>query len=217
MHMNPFGLLGGDLRGALPNPTIAPDGAAALGDILYADAAGRWRRLPGNTTTEVQALLQTGTGAASAVPFWWPFPFGKGVTANQATFVNVATNITSLSFPVRAGESWNGSFIVIFTTAVAATGCQFAFTVPAGATGSMAISGNTTAVTATTLYNSTAITTLSTTFFGTATGITARVQIDLVLVNPTNAGTVQLQGKSGGATTTIQINPGTQFLVQRFA
>jgi hypothetical protein len=43
---------------------------AALGDTIYADAAGKATRLGGNTTIARQFLTQTGTGSASAPPAW---------------------------------------------------------------------------------------------------------------------------------------------------
>jgi hypothetical protein len=41
-----------------------------LGDLLYTDATPEWNRLAGNTTATKKFLVQTGTGAISAVPSW---------------------------------------------------------------------------------------------------------------------------------------------------
>jgi hypothetical protein len=45
-------------------------GSALLGDLIYADANPKWTKLAGNTTTTKKFLVQTGTGAISAVPAW---------------------------------------------------------------------------------------------------------------------------------------------------
>jgi hypothetical protein len=42
----------------------------AVGDILYSSATNTLAKLAGNTTTTKKALVQTGTGSASAAPAW---------------------------------------------------------------------------------------------------------------------------------------------------
>ncbi len=64
--------------------------AFALGDILYRAATG-WKRLPGNTTTTPKALMQTGTGVASAAPAWvTPAAPGTGTVTNTGTLTDHA-------------------------------------------------------------------------------------------------------------------------------
>ena len=44
--------------------------SAVLGDTLYGNATPAWTKLAGNTTTTKKFLIQTGTGAISAIPAW---------------------------------------------------------------------------------------------------------------------------------------------------
>ncbi|MBI3927281.1 MAG: tail fiber domain-containing protein [Armatimonadetes bacterium] len=65
-------------------------GAAALGDILYSNAANSMARLAGNTTTARKFLSQTGTGSASAAPSWEPLQVGD-LPAHTHSAADIAT------------------------------------------------------------------------------------------------------------------------------
>ena len=68
-----------------------------LGDIIYESGASTAARLPGNTTSGLQFLTQTGTGSASAAPVWHTIVAGDIPTLNQNTSGNAATATTSLN------------------------------------------------------------------------------------------------------------------------
>jgi hypothetical protein len=66
---------------------------SALGDLIYGGAAGTRTRLAGNTTTTLKYLVQTGDGAASAVPAWTQGAFSH--LSGNATVAQGGTNLTS--------------------------------------------------------------------------------------------------------------------------
>jgi hypothetical protein len=63
-----------------------------LGDILYASTANTLSKLTGNTTSGIQYLSQTGTGAVSAAPVWATIS-GGDITGTALTKVD-DTNVT---------------------------------------------------------------------------------------------------------------------------
>ena len=139
---SPIGPCGGDLGGSFPNCTvIGTNGAAlpvsaplvgtnasgqivpqvvmtALGDTIAGGASGAPARIPGNTTTGLMFLSQTGNGSASALPSWQTAPTGviastfsqgdmicaKGsdTTVNAATITG-ATNAAPVVFTAASG------------------------------------------------------------------------------------------------------------------
>lgn len=64
----------------------------ALGDTLYASALNTLSKLPGNITSGIQYLAQTGNGAVSAAPAWTTIS-GGDITGAALTRVN-DTNVT---------------------------------------------------------------------------------------------------------------------------
>lgn len=65
----------------------------SLGDIIYENGTPAPTRLPGNTTSAKNFLVQTGTGSASAAPGWGTIVAGDVPTLNQNT-TGTASNIT---------------------------------------------------------------------------------------------------------------------------
>ena len=87
-----------------------------LGDILYASAATTISKLPGNTTTTLKYLTQTGDGSASAAPVW------AELTTSDLPLTDVphgGTGLTTLTqYGVLVG---NGTSAVSVTAAGTAT------------------------------------------------------------------------------------------------
>ena len=130
---------------------IAQTPLTTLGDMLYANATPALTRLPGNTTSTLNILTQTGTGSASAAPVWQtataagvaPFTFkavtfsatpafayGSGATTFELTLTG---NVTS-STVSGAGAGQGATFIICQD----ATGSR-TFAWPAGFKGAMTI------------------------------------------------------------------------------
>lgn len=67
-----------------------------LGDTIYGGAAGTGTRLAGNTTSALNLLVQTGTGAVSAAPAW-STPLGAGLPTLAAsnTFTGTLNTINT--------------------------------------------------------------------------------------------------------------------------
>lgn len=61
-----------DLLSNTHQDTVAA--SPVLGDLIYGNATPKWERLPGNTTTQLKFLAQTGTGTVSATPVWTAIP-----------------------------------------------------------------------------------------------------------------------------------------------
>jgi hypothetical protein len=76
----------------------------AIGDTLYASSGTTLSKLAGNTTTQAQVLMQTGTGAASQAPVWHTL-----VTADITDLTSASTGITKLG-TVTTGV-WNAGII----------------------------------------------------------------------------------------------------------
>lgn len=85
--------------------TLSP--MTALGDMIYGGAAGTGTRLPGNTTSALNVLTQTGTGAASAAPAWATL-VGAGIAGLAAsnTFTGASGQaITSSTTPLTITQA----------------------------------------------------------------------------------------------------------------
>lgn len=78
-----------------PSASVSPPITTyALGDILYGKADGTLGRLPGNTTTGIQFLSQTGTGSASAAPAWQTLTSGSFLLTGSGTGLFSNTDLT---------------------------------------------------------------------------------------------------------------------------
>jgi len=104
----------GTVSGALP---IANGGTNittyTLGDTLYSSAANTLAKLAGNTTTTKKFLVQTGTGAVSAVPAW-DVVNGADVNGNISGSAGSVANALTLG-TYLTGTSFNGSAAVTAT------------------------------------------------------------------------------------------------------
>lgn len=152
----------------------------------------------------------------TGLPVWDGFQpcYNRRLSADQATFANVQTAITGLSFPVTAAEEWD-FHLVLSCTMVLATGVKFYFTFPAGTIGDMHLGGNVaTLPTWQTLYA--AVLTVPGTFFITG-AITGQYVINGRLLVGVNSGTVQLVGITGGATTTCAVKRGSVLRASRIS
>lgn len=100
-----------------------------LGDTLYGGAAGTGTRLAGNTTSVLNLMVQTGTGAASAAPAWsTPLAAGLPTLAASNAFAGANTFGTSTTpVTITQGVATSGS-----PTALAVTGAAHT-TLAAGA------------------------------------------------------------------------------------
>ena len=68
----------------------------ALGDIIYGSGVNAATNLAGNITRLPKALLQTGTGSASACPIWTPVPLVVWRQTAAGTAVANSTALTSI-------------------------------------------------------------------------------------------------------------------------
>jgi hypothetical protein len=128
-------------------------------------------------------------------------------TADQATFVNVQTNITGLTFTPAANTTWMVDIVLGVTMGVAATGVKFYFTGPAGMTGEILYGGNVATVTTwQSLYQ--AVLTVPGTFFVTGI-ITGVITMRAIIRTAAASSAVQLVGITGGATTTCAVKKGS--------
>lgn len=221
MHLNWLGLLGGGLKGTLPNPLVAPDEAslAISKQVFGRQPYQGWDLLVATGRTDNTRnywLIQTGSnGQMEATPRFVSTFYVNNNFSNQATFNNTATNISGCSFKVGVGETWIFRFFVPLRATAGTTGVGFNLTVPTSTTGAMQIIGATSGVTAETTIYTTALTTNTAKSFCTVATTDLWVEISGMVTGATVAGTVQLQGQSGGATTTIQINKGANTMAQQ--
>lgn len=127
--------------------------------------------------------------------------------ADQATFVNVQTNISGFSFAMSANTTWYVDITLGVTMGTAATGVKFYFTGPGTMTGEINYGGNVaTVATWQSLYQ--AVLTVPGTFFVTGI-ITGQVTMRCIVRCGATPGTVQLVGITGGATTTCAVKKGS--------
>ncbi len=87
----------------------------ALGDTLYASGVNTLSKLSGNTTSGIQYLSQTGTGAVSAAPVWATISggdiTGAALTKTDDTNVTLALGGTPTTALLRAASltlGWTG-------------------------------------------------------------------------------------------------------------
>jgi hypothetical protein len=137
------------------------------------------------------------------------------VAVDQASFANAQTNITNLNLALGANEEWIVDVQLSCQMATAATGVKFYFTGPAGMTGECHREGNVaTVATWQSLY--TAALTVPATFFVTGI-IQGTYRIRATVRTGGTAGTLQLVGITGGATTTCVVRKGSTMLGHRKA
>lgn len=113
------------------NPVLTTQGGTnitsyTLGDTLYSSATNTLAKLAGNTTTTQKFLAQTGTGSASAAPYWTALSaasinagYGMFVsTVSQANGGATTANLVTLNTQIitAVGLS-NAAGVITFTTA----------------------------------------------------------------------------------------------------
>jgi hypothetical protein len=79
-----------------------------LGDTLYSSAANTLAKLAGNTTTTKKFLVQTGTGAVSAVPSW-DVVNGADVNGNITGSAGSVANALTAGTYLTSGGTFNGA------------------------------------------------------------------------------------------------------------
>ncbi|HEY4207975.1 MAG TPA: hypothetical protein VGM31_14225 [Puia sp.] len=86
---------------------------SALGDIMYGASGGAATRLAGNTSTTMQALVQTGTGSVSAIPAWHTFVKSDvGLGSVENTALSTWTGNTSIASVGTIGTgTWDATAI----------------------------------------------------------------------------------------------------------
>ena len=130
---------------------LAQTPLTTLGDMVYANSTPALTRLPGNTTSTLNVLTQTGTGSVSGAPVWQSasaagiapftfkpvtfsatpaFAFGSGATTFEITLTG---NVTS-STVSGAGAGQGATFIICQDVTGSRT-----FVWPAGFKGTMTI------------------------------------------------------------------------------
>jgi hypothetical protein len=141
----------GTLMTTANSVAIAQTPLTTLGDTLYVNSTPALARLPGNTTSTLNVLTQTGTGSASATPAWQSasaagiapftfkavtfsatpaFAFGSGATTFEITLTGNVTSSTVSG--ATAGQP------ATFILCQDATGSR-TFVWPAGFKGNMTI------------------------------------------------------------------------------
>lgn len=130
--------------------------------------------------------------------------YAKGITSNFTTTSATLVDVTGLSFAIGASEKWVVVVRARGNTSATAS-IQFGFTAPSGAT----ITGNQTRV-SNAYATPTAITALATATTAIAlTNDAYYADIQVEIVNSTNAGTVQLQAQSSDGTNTAYVSVGS--------
>lgn len=136
----------------------------------------------------------------------------KTLAADLSTFANAQTNLAGLSFPIGINEVWE-VIVEISTTMVLATGVKFYATGPAGVSGEIHALASTTAATAYQhLYQ--AVITVPGTFLNTVAG-SGYYRMRLTVRTGATAGTIQIVGITGGATTTCAVLKGSSMKATR--
>lgn len=137
----------------------------------------------------------------------------KVLAADQATFVNAQTNITGLAFAIGINEVWEVE-VDLSVTMVLATGVKFYATGPASITGEIQFYGNsvTNASTFTSVYQ--AVITVPTAFQVQYAG-DGSYRMRLTVRSGATAGTIQIVGITGGATTTCAVRKGSSMKATR--
>lgn len=134
--------------------------------------------------------------------------------ANQATFNTAATNITGLAVTLVPNAIYQVE-VVISCTMVLATGVKFFFTAPALTTGEMHLSGN--VATAQTWQTGYAASLGISGPFMLTGAQTGQYRINAIVRTGANGGTLQVQGQTGGATTTCAVQKGSYITARRLS
>jgi hypothetical protein len=135
-------------------------------------------------------------------------------SADQATFANAQTNISSLSFAIGANEVWLVEAALMLTM-VGATGVKFYFTGPAGVGGQVQMVGTGAALTTVeTVY--TAAVTVPGTFLHRVAG-SGHVTVRARITTGGTGGTIQLVGITGAAGTTCLVRAGAWMNAERLS
>lgn len=152
------------------------------------------------------------TGVVTLQTYAFASTVNKTLAADTSAFANVQTNITGLSFPIGINEVWE-VVVELSTTMVLATGVKFYATGPASITGEIHSLASTTAATAFQhLYQ--AVITVPGTFFNTVAG-SGMYRLRLTVRSGATAGTIQIVGITGGATTTCAVLKGSSLIATR--
>ena len=138
---------------------------------------------------------------------------GYTFAADTTTVSGALNNIVPLAFAIGANENWN--FEAEFAMTAAAAGSEFGLSAPTASTGTMIVSGNTSAVGTFSFNLVTALNTADTVVFATAAGTVLYVHLHGSVQTASTAGTVQLLWKSVTATQTSTIKAGSQFYAYR--
>ncbi len=161
--------------------------------------------LPSQTGNSGEFLTTDGTGASWGA-FSLPSSFvGKSIAVYKGSNESVTSSTTlqnddDFSFSIAASETWKGS-IFLDISAGGSGGFKCDFTVPSGASGSMAMMSSMAGVNIANVSVATG--------GGFTTGITAGrgLVLNFTITNSTNAGTVQFrfaQNASNGTATTVR-------------
>lgn len=188
----------------------APAKVQAAGDMVYATAANTLGRFPGPTGA-------AGLASLGAAPFWSPYPYkAADQTVNNSAALG---NDSHLALPLAANEIWGIRIKLFITQSGGSPGIKVALTVPSGASGLVRVwfSGGADAASMTSadLMSATITSVLA---FNPGAVAVLFVELDAVVVNGANAGTLQLQwAQSSAAAVNLTVKKGSFMIPTRVA